>query len=459
MAKRKIILPVALVAVILVAVVAFAACAPSSYSVMSPALQDYYGDYGEYYNNIVKSGRVRYRDVESGLYGYLDASGNVAIPAKYSSATSFGDGFAVVRFGSAYSVIDEDGGVIAGGFTSRTWTPAGAIVGKDGMYGVYNKDGCVLPVEYNSITANYSNYIIERNGKYGLADLSGKVLIQPTYDDGYPLESTYDDYGDANGLTVFETDKDGSSTYVDKDGNMLLTDYCDKDGIFYAGYGMYLCADDDSIKLYEDDLTTLVAELPKGAMTNSEKMLDEDRIVMYEGEKHFIYNIRTGERTTVSYAGGWGYDNPLSDLDRVYDCVTIGDTVDIYSNGEVTMSYNQREFDGKFVCGYFRDYIYNSITNAITDLYTGEQLTLSREIVDVTAAEEGIFAVMNAEGKYGVCAKNGDMIGDFIYSSVTVMADGFIGERRLSGGGIVYEWCGFDGNVILRSADMQIYAN
>ena len=125
MAKRKIILPVALVAVILVAAVAFAACAPSSYSVMSPALQDYYGDYGEYYNNIVKSGRVRYRDVESDLYGYLDASGNVAIPAKYSSATSFGDGFAVVRLGSTYSVIDEDGGVIAGGFTSRTWTPAG----------------------------------------------------------------------------------------------------------------------------------------------------------------------------------------------------------------------------------------------------------------------------------------------------------------------------------------------
>ena len=190
MAKRKIILPVALVAVILVAVVAFAACAPSSYSVMSPALQDYYGDYGEYYNNIVKSGRVRYRDVESGLYGYLDASGNVAIPAKYSSATSFGDGFAVVRFGSTYSVIDEDGGVIAGGFTSYTKNPSGVVVGKDGMYGVYNKDGCVLPVEYNSITANYSNYIIERNGKYGLADLSGKVLIQPTYDDGYPLEST-----------------------------------------------------------------------------------------------------------------------------------------------------------------------------------------------------------------------------------------------------------------------------
>ena len=182
MAKRKIILPVAIIAVIAVAVVGFAACAPSSYSTMSPALQDYYGDYGEYYNNIVKSGRVRYRDAETGLYGYLDSGGKVAIPAKYTSARAFGDGFAAVALDGNYALIDEDGNVIAGYFDSVTATPAGVIVLKDGKYGVYNKDGEVLPVVYDGITANYSTYIIERDGKYGLASLSGEVLIQPQYD-------------------------------------------------------------------------------------------------------------------------------------------------------------------------------------------------------------------------------------------------------------------------------------
>ena len=156
MAKRKIILPVAIIAVIAVAVVGFAACAPSSYSTMSPALQDYYGDYGEYYNNIVKSGRVRYRDAETGLYGYLDSGGNVAIPAKYTSARAFGDGFAAVALDGNYALIDKDGNVIAGYFDSVTATPAGVIVLKDGKYGVYNKDGEVLPVVYDGITAKYS---------------------------------------------------------------------------------------------------------------------------------------------------------------------------------------------------------------------------------------------------------------------------------------------------------------
>ena len=98
------------------------------------------------------------------------------------------------------------------------------------------------------------------------------------------------------------------------------------------------------------------------------------------------------------------------------------------------------------------------MTNTLTDLLTGEQLTLSREIVNVTAAEEGMFAVENAAGDMAVCAKNGDMLSPFCYDSVDVMADGFIGVRNVNGKS-VYEWRGFDGNLILRTAEMRIYAN
>ena len=472
MAKRKIILPVAIIAVIAVAVVGFAACAPSSYSTMSPALQDYYGDYGEYYNNIVKSGRVRYRDAETGLYGYLDSGGNVAIPAKYTSARAFGDGFAAVALDGNYALIDKDGNVIAGYFDSVTATPAGVIVLKDGKYGVYNKDGEVLPVVYDGITANYSTYIIERDGKYGLASLSGEVLIQPQYEEAIAMDDIGEDFAvSGGGLIMFGDNESGKVIYVDSDGNTLKTLYLGDtwdSAICYLGFDKYMISyvtynssgvPVETTGIYEDDLTTLIAELPEGTYPiPNYNMLDKNRIILNKdgGGGSVIYNIETGEAEVSKCY--WLAEN-VSVPGRFYHILEEDGAYNTYCNGEVVLTLTYEELQSiQIVSGTFRDYAYNTMTNTLTDLLTGEQLTLSREIVNVTAAEEGMFAVENAAGDMAVCAKNGDMLSPFCYDSVNVMADGFIGVRNVNGKS-VYEWRGFDGNLILRTAEMRIYAN
>lgn len=469
MAKRKIILPVAIIAVIAVAVVGFAACAPSSYSTMSPALQDYYGDYGEYYNNIVKSGRVRYRDAETGLYGYLDSGGNVAIPAKYTSARAFGDGFAAVALDGNYALIDKDGNVIAGYFDSVTSTPAGVIVLKDGKYGVYNKDGEVLPVTYDGITANYSTYIIEKGGKYGLASLSGEVLIQPQYDEGTMISEINRSDGDDGGMSIFVDNNLRSVTYVDQKGNVKVVKYNSyvlSDGVadfMYYGDNMYVGADraggNEVQRIYEDDLTTVKAEIPKGFYIDAR--IDSKRLFVSNNDSvPFIFNIETEEIAPVETARIYGSGQGESGIIYWYRIlIKEGDVYNVYNAEDIVLSLKYEEIDNtKLIRGTFRDYAYNTMTNTLTDLLTGEQLTLSREIVDVTAAEEGLFAVENAAGDMAVCAKNGDMLSPFCYDRVKVMADGFIGVRNVNGRS-VYEWRGFDGNLILRTAEMRIYAN
>ena len=189
-------------------------------------------------------------------------------------------------------------------------------------------------------------------------------------------------------------------------------------------------------------------------------MLDKNRIILNKdgGGGSVIYNIETGE---AEVSKCYSLAENVSVPGRFYHILEENGAYNTYCNGEVVLTLTYEELQSiKIVSGTFRDYAYNTMTNTLTDLLTGEQLTLSREIVDVTAAEEGLFAVKNAAGDMAVCAKNGDMLSPFCYDSdsVDVMADGFIGVRNVNGRS-VYEWRGFDGNLILRTAEMHIYAN
>ena len=95
--------------------------------------------------------------------------------------------------------------------------------------------------------------------------------------------------------------------------------------------------------------------------------------------------------------------------------------------------------------------MFNTATNTLTDLLTGESVKLSREVKDVTGAEEGMFVVQNKDGKYAACAKNGTLLTEFCFDEMTAYSDGFVGYR-----GNVCEWYGTEGNLILRSNDKSI---
>ena len=80
---------------------------------------------------------------------------------------------------------------------------------------------------------------------------------------------------------------------------------------------------------------------------------------------------------------------------------------------------------------------------------------VKRKLLTVLAI---LCAALFSGGLILVIAHNWDMLSPFCYDSVNVMADGFIGVRNVNGKS-VYEWRGFDGNLILRTAEMRIYAN
>ncbi len=188
MAKRRLFIA-AVITLTIVLSLALAACGPSSYAAMSSVQQKYYDKTGEYYTALGAGGLVRYTDRDTGLYGYVDASsGEVVIEARFSSATKFAQGIAVVNTGapgtSSRSIIDESGAVLVNGLEDYEFYPGAVIAKKDGKYGVLNNKGeAIIPAEYYGIQPTFGSFLFLRGNKISLADGNGKMLTAFLFDD------------------------------------------------------------------------------------------------------------------------------------------------------------------------------------------------------------------------------------------------------------------------------------
>jgi len=89
-----------------------------------------------------------------GLYGYLDTRGEVFIQAKYKDARNFSSGMAAVRTNSGWTYIDKTGKPLEN-FTTQT-----------------------EPGSFSGDVATFTG----TNGKKGFIDKTGKVVIQPVYE-------------------------------------------------------------------------------------------------------------------------------------------------------------------------------------------------------------------------------------------------------------------------------------
>lgn len=96
---------------------------------------------------VFQSGLALVRDLESGLYGYIDPAGEEVIPCRYDYAWDFQDGLALVREGEQQYYIGTDGARAPSGYPYH-----------EGLR------------RYESV------------GKWGFADESGTVVVQPVYD-------------------------------------------------------------------------------------------------------------------------------------------------------------------------------------------------------------------------------------------------------------------------------------
>ena len=439
MAKRKLLIAAAILSVIVLSL-ALAACGPTPFDSMSSVQREYYEKYGSNYTALGPDGLVLYQDKDTELFGYLDAtSGEVVIEAKYTGAEKFAGGMAVVDSGNGnVSVIDKSGKTLLTGLTGGLLVWDKIIGGKDGKWGVWNNKGeAVIPAEYDGIEPVYASFLLMRGDKIALADGKGKMLT----------EFIYDGVTDAQGDYILMIREDGGVDFVNMESGKVADTRYDNVDLMYIGFDRYLIIDGNTgICVIVDENLEELRRLPDGLYPAAEELVDKNTyFISFGSMQGYFLDLKSGDLTPATATTIGGSANYVIAYKN-------GDNWDVYGNGEVVASVPDAELDYcSVVSGTFRDYMFNTATNTLTDLLTGESVKLSREVDGVTGAEEGMFVVQNKAGKLAACAKNGTLLTEFCFDEMTAYSDGFVGDR-----GGVCEWYGTEGNLILRSNDKSI---
>ena len=444
MAKRKLLIAAAILSVIVLSL-ALAACGPTPFDSMSSVQRKYYEKYGESATALGPDGLVLYQDKDTELFGYLDAtSGEVVIEAKYTDAGKFAGGMAVVDSGNGnVSVIDKSGKTLLTGLDGGLLVLDKILGVKDGKDGVWNNKGeAVIPAEYDMIEPVYASFLLMRGDKIALANGKGKMLT----------DFIYDEVSDAQGDYILMVREDGGVDFVNMESGKAADTRYDNVDLMYIGFDRYLIIDGNTdICVIVDENLEELRRLPDGLYPVVEKLVDKNTYFISAGSisagsiQGYFLDLKSGDLTPATAT-------TIGDSANYVIAYKNGDNWDVYGNGEVVASVPEAELDYcSVVSGTFRDYMFNTATNTLTDLLTGESVKLSREVAGVTDAEEGMFVVKNKAGKLAACAKNGTLLTEFCFDEMTAYSDGFVGDR-----GGVCEWYGTEGNLILRSNDKSI---
>jgi len=156
-------------------------------------------------------------------WGYIDHSGEMVIEARYDMAHDFHFGRALVKNGNNYAFINHAGErVIELGKHSATEFSEGLCAAEDssGKQGYIDTLGrMVIPAQYYSAGEFHYGRALVRlnwNAKYGFIDPSGKVVIPLQYENAHEF---------SNGRAVIETRAaDGAtrSGFIDRQGKLII---------------------------------------------------------------------------------------------------------------------------------------------------------------------------------------------------------------------------------------------
>lgn len=177
-------------------------------------------------------------------FGFIDTSGNVVVPLIHRGAHPFSAGRAWVRVGNQWGIIDVDGNTIcepkywaeqASGFHERhCWLDRvqDRNVRSEGSgyaYGYVDRDGQVaIPFVYDWAGAFYEERASVRRGRYGFVDPTGKLAIDHRF-----TEASYF----SEGLSSVKF-PDGQRGYVDRFGNVALQHGFHHGYLFHQGRAM-----------------------------------------------------------------------------------------------------------------------------------------------------------------------------------------------------------------------------
>ena len=181
-------------------------------------------------------GCYRFKDNETGLYGYIDGNGKIIIEAKYKDATDFQ--YLGYEYALAY---DENDTVTIIDKVGKEYLPFGEyklvylpqnelIVFKDesSKYGVIDLEGeKVLEPIYDKIEINHKGAIIVNlDKKYGAFNRDGKAIVDIEYDYIIPIEdSLITTKDDKNGLFNLKGEEVIPTTYKEVQIAHTLREY------------------------------------------------------------------------------------------------------------------------------------------------------------------------------------------------------------------------------------------
>lgn len=121
------------------------------------------------------------------LYGYIDASGKIAIPLQYFAAWSFNQGLAQVLNNGKFGFIDKMGNATVPLMYESAGEYADGLIWVmlDENYFYINKNNKrVIPTNFDNAN-NFSEDVasVEKNNKWGFIDTKGNTVIPYKYDD------------------------------------------------------------------------------------------------------------------------------------------------------------------------------------------------------------------------------------------------------------------------------------
>jgi TPR repeat protein len=138
-----------------------------------------------------KDGLARAR-TDDKKWGFIDESGQIAIPFKFEEVDDFKEGFAKVRVWNGkdfkYGYIDKTGNIVIPAkfdFMSRDFSDGMAKVEIDDKYGFIDKSGnIIIPIKYiNTYPEGFTEGLaaVEKGKKYGFIDKNGTEVIPLKY--------------------------------------------------------------------------------------------------------------------------------------------------------------------------------------------------------------------------------------------------------------------------------------
>jgi hypothetical protein len=154
----------------------------------------------------------------NGKYGFMDETGLPYIPAKYTYASNFSNGLAVVTEAETFGFINKNGELIIDYRfdDAQDFMHGRAIVEVDGKIGLIDPTGKYILAPIYEDIGSFSEgvFYVQTEQGYQYFNLEGNPVFDIYFDEAFSFE---------NGTAYVS--KDGENGYIGKDGNFLISSH------------------------------------------------------------------------------------------------------------------------------------------------------------------------------------------------------------------------------------------